>query len=62
MLTITNAIRRRTRLPFGVALGLTVLALLLLIGGAFAFFGATMQGEFAELSTRLPAAWARVDR
>jgi predicted PurR-regulated permease PerM len=31
---------------------------LLLIGGAFAFFGATMQGEFAELAARLPKAWA----
>jgi predicted PurR-regulated permease PerM len=60
LLTITNAIRRRTRLPFGVALGLTVLGLIALLGGAFAFFGATMQGEFAELSSRLPAAWANV--
>ena len=58
LLTITNAIRRRTRLPFGVALGLTVLALLALIGGAIWFFGATMQGEFAELAQRLPSAWA----
>jgi predicted PurR-regulated permease PerM len=58
LLTITNAIRRRTRLPFGVSLGLTVILLLALIGGAVAFFGATMQGEFAELATRLPAAWA----
>jgi predicted PurR-regulated permease PerM len=62
LLTITNAIRRRARLPFGVALGLTVLVLLLLIGGAFAFFGATLQGEFAELSTRLPGAWASVQQ
>jgi predicted PurR-regulated permease PerM len=58
LLTITNAIRRRTRLPFGPALGLAVLAVLGLLGGAFWFFGATMQGEFAELYTRLPAAWA----
>ncbi len=60
LLTVTNALRRRTRLPFGVALGLSVLALLGLIVGAFAFFGATMQGEFAELAARLPAAWANV--
>lgn len=58
LLTITNAIRRRTGLPFGVALGLTVIALLALIGGAVWFFGATMQGEFAELAQRLPSAWA----
>jgi predicted PurR-regulated permease PerM len=62
LLTITNAIRRRARLPFGVALGLTVLGLIVLLGGAFAFFGATMQGEFAELSSRLPAAWANVQQ
>jgi predicted PurR-regulated permease PerM len=58
LLTVTNSVRKRTRLPFGVALGLSVLALLGLIVGAFTFFGATMQGEFAELATRLPAAWA----
>ena len=58
LLTATNAIRRRAKLPFGVALTLSVVALLALIGGAFAFFGTTLQGEFAELATRLPAAWA----
>ena len=58
LLTVTNAIRRRTGLPFAAALTLSVLALLALIGGAFAFFGTTMQGEFAELATRLPSAWA----
>ncbi|WP_375402673.1 AI-2E family transporter [uncultured Sphingomonas sp.] len=58
LLTITNAIRRRTQLPFGISLGLTVIGLLALIIGAVTFFGATMQGEFAELATRLPAAWA----
>ena len=57
-LTIANAVRRRTRLPFGLALALSVLALLTVLAGAFAFFGATLQGEFAELGTRLPAAWA----
>lgn len=58
LLTITNAIRRRTHLPFGLALTLTVVGLLLFIGGAVWFFGSTMQGEFAELATRLPSAWA----
>jgi len=56
-LTITNALRRRTRLPFSVALAVAVLAMLALIGGTFTFFGATLQSEFAELATRLPAAW-----
>jgi predicted PurR-regulated permease PerM len=58
LLTITNALRRRSGLPFGVALSITVLGLLALIGGAIWFFGATMQGEFATLAQRLPAAWA----
>lgn len=60
LLTITEAIRRRTRLPFGVALMLTVIGLVILLGTAIGFFGATMQTEFAELATRLPAAWARM--
>jgi predicted PurR-regulated permease PerM len=60
LLTATNWIRLRTRLPFAIALGATVLLLLALIGGAFTFFGTTMQSEFAELATRLPAAWASV--
>jgi predicted PurR-regulated permease PerM len=47
-------------MPFALALGLSVLGLLALIGGAFTFFGTTMQGEFAELATRLPAAWEAV--
>ncbi|MFL0413650.1 AI-2E family transporter [Sphingomonas sp. 179-A 2A2 NHS] len=60
LLTLTNSIRRRTRLPFGACLAATVLGLLALIGGSVWFFGATMQGEFAELAARLPAAWASV--
>lgn len=60
LLTITNAIRRRTRLPFALSLAVTVLGLIALLGGAFVFFGTTMQGEFAELIARLPAAWASV--
>jgi predicted PurR-regulated permease PerM len=59
-LTISNAIRRRTHLPFAVALGITVFGLLGIIVGAFAFFGTTLQGEFAELGNRLPAAWSNV--
>jgi predicted PurR-regulated permease PerM len=61
LLTFTNAVRRRTNLPFAVSLGLVVVGLLALIGGAVAFFGATMQSEFAELGTRLPAAWADLE-
>lgn len=61
LLTFTNAIRRRTNLPFAVSLALVVIGLLALIGGAVAFFGATMQSEFAELGNRLPAAWADLE-
>jgi predicted PurR-regulated permease PerM len=61
LLTFTNAIRRRTNLPFALALGLVVIGLLAFIGGAVAFFGSTMQSEFAELATRLPAAWADLE-
>jgi len=60
LLTITKSLRRYTRLPFGLALGISVVALLALLGGAFTFFGATIQGEFAELAQRLPAAWANL--
>jgi predicted PurR-regulated permease PerM len=60
LLTITNKLRQTTRLPFAVALGVSVLGLLALLIGAFAFFGATLQAEFSELATRLPAAWADV--
>jgi len=59
-LTITDMIRARTGLPFAAALTIAVIGLLGLIVGAFWFFGATLQGEFAELSVRLPAAWAEI--
>ena len=59
-LTLTNAVRRHTKLPFGIALGASVIALLALLIGAFVFFGTTIQGEFTTLAQRLPAAWADV--
>jgi predicted PurR-regulated permease PerM len=59
-LTMTNAIRRRTGVPFAVALGASVLTLLGVLVGAFAFFGTTMQSEFTTLAQQLPAAWADV--
>ncbi|WP_300973563.1 AI-2E family transporter [Sphingomonas sp. LHG3406-1] len=61
-LTMTNAIRRRTGIPFGVALGASVLTLLGVLVGAFTFFGTTMQGEFTTLAQQLPAAWADVQQ
>ena len=59
-LTITNFVRRHSRLPFGPALALSVLGVLALLVAAFWFFGATMQAEFAEFAGRLPAAWEGV--
>lgn len=59
-LTITNFVRRHSRLPFGPALALSVLGVLALLVAAFWFFGATMQAEFAEFGSRLPAAWEGV--
>jgi predicted PurR-regulated permease PerM len=59
-LTITNFVRRHSRLPFGPALALSVLGVLVLLVAAFWFFGATMQAEFAEFASRLPAAWEGV--
>jgi hypothetical protein len=64
LLTFTNAMRRRTNLPFGVSLGLVVIGLLALIGGAVAFFGATMQSQFSQRRGRTsrcgcaPQGWA----
>jgi predicted PurR-regulated permease PerM len=58
LLTGTNSLRARTRLPFSVGLAFTVFLFMAVIGGAFAFFGATIQAEFSELAQRLPAAWA----
>jgi predicted PurR-regulated permease PerM len=59
-LTATNTVRRHTPLPFGAALALSAIALLLLLTAAFIFFGATMQSEFAEFGRRLPAAWSQI--
>jgi len=60
LLTITNMIRRRIKMPFAVALTLTIFALTAVIVGAFWFFGAAMSAQFADLITRLPGAWDAV--
>lgn len=61
LLTATGLVQRNTRLPFAAALTVSVVALLGLILGAIWFFGATLQGEFAELATRLPSAWTALE-
>lgn len=60
LLTLTRVIRRRLPLPFGVALTLTVVLLIAVVGGAAWFFGAAMSQQFADLIQRLPAAWAEL--
>lgn len=57
LLTLTNLVRRKLPMPFGVALTLTILALFSIVGGAFLFFGATMTAQFDLLADQLPAAW-----
>lgn len=57
LLTLTNLVRRKFPMPFGVALTLTILALFSIVGGAFWFFGATMTEQFNLLADQLPAAW-----
>ena len=61
LLTFTNGVRKHTSLPFGFSLAVVVVGLVALLGGAVAFFGSTMQSEFAELATRLPAAWTDLE-
>ena len=47
----------RTGLNFGLALALSVVAILATLSGAFWFFGNSLSGEFADLAQRLPQAW-----
>ena len=47
----------RTGLNFGLALALSVVAILATLTGAFWFFGNSLSGEFADLAQRLPQAW-----
>ena len=60
LVTITNLIRRRVKIPYGAALSLAVVLIVTVLGGAFWFFGAEMTAQFSDLIQRLPAAWAAV--
>lgn len=62
LLTLARLIRRHLPMPFGVALTLTIVLLVALVGGALWFFGAAMNNQFAELIQRLPAAWIGVQQ
>lgn len=54
---LTRWLTDKTRLPFGIALALSVIGILAALTGAFWFFGNTLAGEFSELAQRLPRAW-----
>ena len=58
LVTFADHIRRRVPMPQAAALTLAVLAVAVLLGGSFWFFGRTMSAQFTELAQRLPAAWA----
>lgn len=58
LLTVSNSLRNRFKLPFAISLTISVILCLAVIGGTFTLFGAAIQAEFAELITRLPLAWA----
>ena len=58
--TFTKALSSRTRLSHGISLFVVVSGLLALTGAIIGFFGTTLQGEFAELTVRLPLAWAEL--
>ena len=58
LVTFADQIRRRLPMPQAAALTLAVLAVAIVIGGSFWFFGRTMSAQFTELAQRLPAAWA----
>ena len=60
LVTFADHIRRRVPMPQAAALTLAVLAVVIVLGGSFWFFGRTMSGQFTELAQRLPAAWASV--
>jgi predicted PurR-regulated permease PerM len=56
--SIADPLVRRFNLKDGVAVGLSIVALLILIGGAAFLFGRQVAEQFDQLATRLPGAWA----
>ena len=57
LLTIADRLRRHLPMPFGIALTIAVVLLVVLVGGASWFFGSAMREQFGELAQRLPSAW-----
>ena len=60
LLTVTNKLRARVKLPFGLALAIVFLSLVALVVGATVFFGTAMTEQFTILYEKLPAAIASV--
>lgn len=58
LLDFTRWIARRARLGFAIALACAVVLILAGLAGAVWFFGQSLGTEFADLTRRLPGAWA----
>jgi predicted PurR-regulated permease PerM len=51
---------QRLRIPEGLAVGLAVLTVIAVVGGAAAMFGAQLAAQAGDLSSSIPRAWATV--
>ena len=60
LVTLTQSLVRRVKMPFGLALTLVFVTIMVLLVAASWFFGASMTAQFGELFQRLPAAWTEV--
>ena len=59
---LADPIRKRTRLDAAWSLGVTVLALFVVIGGMIFFVGAQVGAQLSQLTDALPAALAKADQ
>jgi predicted PurR-regulated permease PerM len=55
-----SGVYQRLRVPEGLAVGLAVLTVVIVIGGAAALFGAQLAAQAGDLSSSIPKAWATV--
>jgi predicted PurR-regulated permease PerM len=55
-----SGVYRRLRVPEGLAVGLAVLTVVIVIGGAAALFGAQLAAQAGDLSSSIPKAWTTV--
>ena len=59
---LADPIRRRTRLDAAWSLGVTVLALVIVLGGIFYFVGAQVSAQLSQLTEALPEALGKADQ